>query len=213
MHPSAEFDRFPSFVYGQYGSLKETKTSRFRKFDGVLPLTPEGLLPVRLRVMSTSGVIPIAPPASDEATRKSMMSNRRTDTKPEIAFRSMLHRSGLRFRKDRYVKFETRGVKVDVVFPTQRVAVFIDGCFWHRCPEHGTMPTRNYEYWLAKFRRNMDRDAANNENLRRIGWRVLRVWEHEVKDIELAQFAVDRVKTAVQLVSGSESVKAESPKI
>ena len=156
---------------------------------------------------------PVAPPASDEATRKSMMSNRRTDTKPEISFRSMLHRSGLRFRKDRYVKFETRGVKVDVVFPTQRVAVFIDGCFWHRCPEHGTMPTRNYEYWLAKFRRNMDRDAANNENLRSIGWRVLRVWEHEVKDIELAQYAVDRVKSAVQVVPSSKSVMAESPKI
>ena len=156
---------------------------------------------------------PVAPPASDEATRKSMMSNRRADTKPEITFRSMLHRSGLRFRKDRYVKLETRGVKVDVVFPTQRVAVFIDGCFWHRCPEHATMPTRNYEYWLAKFRRNIERDASNDDQLKNLGWRVLRVWEHEVKDHELAQYAVDRVKTAVQVVSSSESVLAESPKI
>lgn len=156
---------------------------------------------LRLHVMTTDEARLIPPPASDEGTRRSMMSNRRADTKPEVAFRSMLHRAGLRFRKDRYVKFERRGVKVDVVFPTQRVAVFIDGCFWHRCPEHGTMPTRNYEYWLAKFRRNMERDAANDENLRELGWRVLRVWEHEVKDEDLARHAVDRV---VLSVKGSE---------
>ena len=90
--------------------------------------------------MQSSSAVPAAPPASDEGTRRSMMSNRRADTKPEIAFRSMLHRSGLRFRKDRYIKFERRGVKVDVVFPTEKVAVFIDGCFWHRCPEHATRP-------------------------------------------------------------------------
>ena len=129
-----------------------------------------------------------------------MMSNRRADTKPEVAFRSMLHRAGLRFRKDRYVKFERRGVKADVVFPTERVAVFIDGCFWHRCPEHATMPTRNYEYWLAKFRRNMDRDASNNTNLQKLGWHVLRVWEHEVKNPELAEAAVERV---VDIVRGT----------
>lgn len=127
-----------------------------------------------------------------------MMSNRRVDTKPEIAFRSMLHRAGLRFRKDRYIKFDVRGVKADVVFPTQRVAVFIDGCFWHRCPEHATMPIRNREYWSTKFQRNMDRDQSNNENLRQMGWRVIRVWEHEVKNSELAQHAVERVRSAVR---------------
>ena len=122
-----------------------------------------------------------------------MMSNRRADTKPEVAFRSMLHRAGLRFRKDRYVKLERRGVKVDVVFPTPRVAVFIDGCFWHRCPEHATMPKRNSDYWLAKFERNIERDAENTLNLQRIGWRVVRIWEHEVKHEELAKHAVERV--------------------
>ena len=75
------------------------------------------------------------------------------------------------------------------------------------------MPTRNYDYWLAKFRRNMERDASNNENLQRMGWRVLRVWEHEVKDAQLAQHAVDRVKATLRLVSTSESEVAESPKI
>jgi len=148
--------------------------------------------------MSPPTSIPTAPPASNEGTRRSMMSNRRTDTKPEIAFRSMLHRSGLRFRKDRYIKFERRGVKVDVVFPTEKVAVFIDGCFWHRCPEHATMPTRNYEYWSTKFQRNMDRDRSNNQNLQNLGWQVIRIWEHEVKDIELAEHAVLQVRSALR---------------
>ena len=156
--------------------------------------------------MPPSNPIPTAPPASNEATRRSMMSNRRADTKPEVAFRSMLHRAGLRFRKDRYIKFEHRGVKVDVVFPSARVALFIDGCFWHRCPEHATMPTRNRDYWLAKFRRNMDRDATNNENLHQLGWRVVRVWEHEVKNPELAEIAVEQV---VRVVRG-EAVPTDS---
>ncbi len=156
--------------------------------------------------MTASASHPLATPASDEGTRRSMMSNRRSDTKPEIAFRSMLHRSGLRFRKDRYIKLEPRGVKVDVVFPTERVAVFIDGCFWHRCPEHSTMPTRNYDYWLTKFQRNMDRDRANDHKLQRIGWKVIRDWEHEVNDLELAEHAVLRVKSAVRRPSGGIAV-------
>ena len=110
----------------------------------------------------------------------------------------MLHRTGLRFRKDRYIKFEIRGVKADVVFPTQKVAVFIDGCFWHRCQEHATMPVRNRDYWAAKFRRNIDRDRSNDENLYRLGWRVIRVWEHEVKNPELAEHAVNRVISSVR---------------
>ena len=127
-----------------------------------------------------------------------MKSNRRADTKPEIAFRSMLHRIGLRFRKDRYIKFDVRGVKADVVFPTAKVAVFVDGCFWHRCPEHATMPIRNRDYWSNKFNRNMDRDRSNDANLSRLGWRVIRIWEHEVKNSELAENAVERVRSAVK---------------
>ncbi len=156
--------------------------------------------------MSSPGTtrIPAAPPASDAATRRTMKSNRRADTKPEVAMRSMLHRAGLRFRKDRYIKFERRGVKADVVFPSARVVLFVDGCFWHRCPEHATMPTRNYDYWHAKFRRNMERDRANNEQLQALGWRVVRIWEHEVKDPELSAHAVARI---VALVRGNQPQK------
>jgi len=66
-----------------------------------------------------------------------------------------------------------------VVFPRQRVAVFVDGCFWHRCPEHGTSPRANNDYWTAKLDRNVARDRRNNEALVAAGWTVLRVWEHE----------------------------------
>jgi DNA mismatch endonuclease (patch repair protein) len=65
------------------------------------------------------------------------------------------------------------------VFPRHRVAVFVDGCFWHSCPDHGTAPSTNSEYWRAKLARNLERDAMNNEALARAGWKVLRIWEHE----------------------------------
>ncbi len=135
-----------------------------------------------------------------------MMSNRRADTKPEVAFRSMLHRAGLRFRKDRYIKLHRRGVKVDVVFSTARIALFVDGCFWHRCPEHATMPKSNSEYWRAKFERNIERDAENDLNLQRTGWQVVRIWEHEVKNEELARHAVERVLGIVRSRKNGASV-------
>ena len=151
-------------------------------------------------MMAKSNVIPTAPPATDAGTRRSMQSNKRADTKPEILFRSLLHRAGLRFRKDRYIPLDSRGVKVDVVFVKAQVAVFMDGCFWHRCPEHATMPIRNRGYWLAKFQRNIDRDISNTEQLQQKGWRVMRIWEHELKDEELAAHAVQRVKSVVKSV-------------
>jgi len=112
--------------------------------------------------------------------------------------RSMLHRAGLRFRKDRYIRFESRGVKADIVFPSSRLALFIDGCFWHRCPEHAASPTRNSDYWQAKFKRNVERDRANNKELQALGWRVVRIWEHEIKDPELAAHAVSKISHMVR---------------
>lgn len=108
-----------------------------------------------------------------------MRSNRRTDTAPERALRSLLHRAGLRFRKDYRVDLTDRRVRVDVAFPRKRVAVFIDGCFWHRCPEHATDPVINGEFWSEKLRRNVERDRQIDAALRCAGWTVLRFWEHE----------------------------------
>jgi DNA mismatch endonuclease (patch repair protein) len=109
-----------------------------------------------------------------------MQAIRRADTKPEVALRSALHRLGYRFRKDHRIKTSIRWVRPDIVFTKQRVAVFVDGCFWHGCPEHGHIPTRNVSYWLPKLNRNRARDAEVDELLGEAGWCVTRIWEHEL---------------------------------
>lgn len=117
-----------------------------------------------------------------------MQANRRTGTKPEVALRSALHAAGLRFRKD--YRLDLSGVKIrpDVVFTRAKVAVFVDGCFWHCCPVHGTQPTQNADYWTPKLERNIARDREQDAALAAHGWQSVRIWEHE----ELGA-AVDRV--------------------
>lgn len=119
------------------------------------------------------------PPATNEGVSIRMRGNRRRDTKPEVAVRSALHRLGLRFRVDHPVRLSARTVRPDIVFTKRRLAVFVDGCFWHRCPVHGSLPRSNTDYWLPKLERNVQRDCADAAALRAVGWRVLRVWEHE----------------------------------
>jgi DNA mismatch endonuclease (patch repair protein) len=111
--------------------------------------------------------------------RRSMQSNRRTDTKPEKRLRSALHRRGRRFRKDVPVQAGERIVRVDIAFMRQKVAVFVDGCFWHSCPDHRSQPKKNGTFWRAKLEGNVRRDQAVNAALRDAGWRVIRIWEHE----------------------------------
>jgi DNA mismatch endonuclease, patch repair protein len=107
-----------------------------------------------------------------------MRANRSHNTAPERALRSALHCLGLRFRKDYRVEAAGLRTKVDVAFPRIRVAVFVDGCFWHQCPTHGTMPATNVEYWRAKLEHNVDRDRRLTKALEGEGWTVLRFWEH-----------------------------------
>jgi DNA mismatch endonuclease (patch repair protein) len=102
----------------------------------------------------------------------------RRDTLPELAIRSELHRRGLRFRVDRAPLAGLRS-RADIVFGPARVAVYVDGCFWHSCPEHGTMPKANAEWWERKLKRNQERDAETDRRLREEGWEVVRIWEHE----------------------------------
>jgi DNA mismatch endonuclease (patch repair protein) len=125
-----------------------------------------------------------------------MRGNRRADTRPEVALRSALHRRGLRFRKDHRLQAGDIRVKVDVVFPRRRLAVFVDGCYWHSCPEHGRVPTANAQYWPAKLARNRARDARVSEALRDEGWTVLRLWEHVETD-EAVQAVLDALAAAV----------------
>jgi len=93
----------------------------------------------------------------------------------ERALRSVLHTEGMRFRIHRRVD----RVIADIVFPRPRVLVFVDGCFWHGCPKHATYPKSNTDYWLPKLRENKERDRRQSKELRKAGWKVIRVWEHE----------------------------------
>lgn len=116
--------------------------------------------------------------ASDPTRRKIMQANKRRDTKPEMEIRRGLHRLGLRYFVDRSPVPGSRR-RADIVFPRQKIAVFVDGCFWHGCPVHG--PTHfktNAEYWTEKISTNQSRDADTNEQLAAAGWLVLRFWEH-----------------------------------
>lgn len=108
-----------------------------------------------------------------------MRGNRRSNTRPEVALRSELHRRGLRFRKDLALRPARRLRRVDVVFPAARLAVFVDGCFWHACPTHGNRPQVNTAYWSVKLARNVERDEQVDCELADAGWTVIRVWEHE----------------------------------
>jgi DNA mismatch endonuclease (patch repair protein) len=119
-----------------------------------------------------------------------MKGNRRADTRPEIALRSELHRRGLRFRKEVALRPSRRLRRIDIVFPGVRLAVFLDGCFWHRCAEHGNRPRANTGYWSVKLARNVARDAEINAELAAAGWAVIRVWEHE--DVVAAGTRVER---------------------
>lgn len=119
--------------------------------------------------------------ASSDATRRSMLGNRRRDTSPELAVRRLLHAAGLRYRVDYPLPFDRRR-RADIVFTKRKVAVFLDGCFWHSCPQHGTRPQTNSDYWAPKLERNRLRDVDTTQRLTDEGWTVLRFWEHEDVD-------------------------------
>ena len=112
----------------------------------------------------------------------------RSDTAPEIALRRELHAMGLRYRLQIPVPGNRRR-RIDVAFTRQKIAVFVDGCYWHGCPQHGTRPVANREWWDWKIQRNRDRDSDTNRLLEEQGWRVLRVWEHEEPSVSAARVA------------------------
>lgn len=126
--------------------------------------------------------------ASSAASRKVMQGNRSRDTSPELAVRRRLHATGLRFRVA-YRPVPSLRRTADIVFTRQRIAVFIDGCYWHACPEHGTVAKANASYWSEKLARNVVRDTDTTEQLRASGWTVLRFWEHENPDQVAARVA------------------------
>lgn len=118
------------------------------------------------------------PPASSELTRRRMLNTPTRDTPAELAIRRELHRRGLRYFVDRKVAGVGRR-RPDIVFPRLQIAVFVDGCYWHACPEHGSVPKVNTEWWRRKFDTTVARDRDTDEILRAAGWLVLRFWEHD----------------------------------
>lgn len=107
-----------------------------------------------------------------------MLGNVGRDTRPELAVRRILHARGLRYRVDHRPTY-TINSRADIVFTKIRLAVYIDGCFWHGCPEHYRPAKRNGAFWAAKFDENRRRDERTSAGLRACGWTVLRFWEHE----------------------------------
>lgn len=122
-----------------------------------------------------------APSASSIAIRRVMQANRPQDTKPEIQLRRALHREGLRFRKDARPLAAIKCAKADVVFARAKLCIFVDGCFWHGCSRHFSAPKSNQAWWKEKIADNRLRDRKKTRQLRRAGWTVLRIWEHELQ--------------------------------
>jgi len=118
------------------------------------------------------------PFVADPGRAQNMRSNRRSDTKPELALRSALHGMGYRYRKDFRLDLPLRRVRPDIAFTARKVAVFVDGCFWHACPDHGSKPKSNEWYWSPKLQKNVERDRAADAALEQAGWTVVRLWEH-----------------------------------
>ncbi len=121
-----------------------------------------------------------------------MRRTRQTDTPAELSLRRTLHGRGLRYRIDRPA---VRGIRSrpDIVFAPARVAVYVDGCFWHGCPDHGTAPKRNREWWQTKLNANKARDERATRDLTAAGWHVIRIWEHEDPEAA-ADFVADIVE-------------------
>lgn len=144
------------------------------------------------------------PPESKAASREvrtAMQANRGRDTGPELALRKLLYQRGLRYRVNARPLAELRN-RADVVFPGDRVAVFVDGCYWHGCPEHYRPATRNVDFWHAKIEGNQARDAEIRRRLAAAGWTVVQVWEHE-DPVEAAENIDQLIK---QLRSGTATV-------
>lgn len=121
---------------------------------------------------------PKGPRPSSSNAAKVMRANRRRDSAPELRLRSELHRRGLRFRVDYPVPVPGLRTRPDIAFTGNRVVVYVDGCFWHRCALHGTEPKANTEYWRPKLDANVERDRRATSALEAAGWRVIRIWAH-----------------------------------
>jgi DNA mismatch endonuclease (patch repair protein) len=124
------------------------------------------------------------------------------DTAPEIQLRRLLHSLGFRYRVDSPLPGMPRR-RADIAFPGKGVVVFVDGCFWHKCPQHRSMPVTNADWWADKLARNVQRDRETDAFLEAKGWQVVRIWEHEPVEV-----AAGIVEAALQCSSGRGGASA-----
>lgn len=127
-------------------------------------------------VVAAMNVKPMVPSSVQVSDR--MSKHPRRDTRPELELRRLLYAAGLRYRVQ-YPVPGSRRRTIDVAFTRRKVAVFVDGCFWHGCIEHRNIPASNSDWWREKLAKNAARDAETDARLRSLGWRVVRLWEHE----------------------------------
>jgi DNA mismatch endonuclease (patch repair protein) len=135
-----------------------------------------------------------------------MRANRGRDTGPELSLRRALFARGLRFRKHFRIELTDGAVRPDIVFTRAMVAVFVDGCFWHRCPIHASDPKVNSDYWLPKLDANAARDRRVDVSLAAAGWTVVRIWEHEI-----AATAADRISAILRRPGGESRESTIKP--
>ena len=145
------------------------------------PLFMPGLYGLSMQERITSSIVRafrfVDPQPLDDSTSRRLSSQRRSDTRPETLLRKELWSRGFRYSLHRPIPGTRR--TIDIALVRYEVAVFVDGCFWHGCPKHGSIPSNNAEWWARKFGANRRRDADTNRRLRSEGWTVVRVWEHE----------------------------------
>jgi DNA mismatch endonuclease, patch repair protein len=137
----------------------------------------------------------LTPPASSEQVRRRMQATRQRGTEAEVRLCEAVRNLGLRFRIDQPILATVRS-RADLLFPLAKLAVFVDGCFWHGCPQHGTSPKTNRVWWMTKLKANRKRDARNNRALRKAGWTVVRIWEHAA--LESPERAARSIATHVE---------------
>lgn len=146
--------------------------------------------------MRHRGVVPNPEEPIADHVRKRMANTRGRDTAPELQVRRALHAQGYRYRVNAKPEKALR-YTADLLFPRARVAVFVDGCFWHGCPDHFVLPQSRREFWRGKITGNMARDQVASEALRDAGWTVVRIWEHVPLDEAVAR-VVDALAPASQ---------------
>ncbi len=140
---------------------------------------------------------------SEKVRSRIMSSIHSKDTKPELRLRKALWEAGLRGYRKHYTPNVYFQRAVDIAFVGKKVAVFMDGCFWHLCPEHGSIPKSNEKYWRRKLEDTVGRDAMTTNSMELYGWTVIRIWEHEIKSDEGLENAVERIRSA--LITGEAS--------